>query len=60
VFQKELKELELRFCKLNGLSVNETTRTVDVYISRLRKKLGEKGKYLKTLPRLGYKLTREV
>ncbi|MEO2065752.1 MAG: response regulator transcription factor [Desulfurobacteriaceae bacterium] len=42
-----------------GADHNETTRTVDVYISRLRKKLGEKGKYLKTLPRLGYKLTRE-
>ncbi|MEO2082398.1 MAG: response regulator transcription factor [Desulfurobacteriaceae bacterium] len=42
-----------------GVDHNETTRTVDVYISRLRKKLGEKGKYLKTLPRLGYKLTRE-
>jgi DNA-binding response OmpR family regulator len=42
-----------------GSDHNETTRTVDVYISRLRKKLGEKGKFLKTLPRLGYKLTRE-
>jgi len=42
-----------------GADHDETTRTVDVYISRLRKKLGEKGKYLKTLPRLGYKLTRE-
>jgi len=42
-----------------GSDHNETTRTVDVYISRLRKKLGKKGKYLKTLPRLGYKLTRE-
>jgi len=42
-----------------GHDHNETTRTVDVYISRLRKKLGEKGKYLKTLPRLGYKLTKE-
>jgi len=42
-----------------GSDHNETTRTVDVYISRLRKKLGDKGKYLKTLPRLGYKLTRE-
>jgi len=42
-----------------GADHNETTRTVDVYISRLRKKLGKKGKYLKTLPRLGYKLTRE-
>jgi DNA-binding response OmpR family regulator len=42
-----------------GHDHNETTRTVDVYISRLRKKLGKKGEYLKTLPRLGYKLTRE-
>jgi len=42
-----------------GADHDETTRTVDVYISRLRKKLGEKGRYLKTLPRLGYKLTRE-
>ena len=45
--------------KIWGHDHNETTRTVDVYISRLRKKLGDKGKYLKTLPRLGYKLTRE-
>ena len=45
--------------KIWGHDHNETTRTVDVYISRLRKKLGNKGKYLKTLPRLGYKLTRE-
>jgi len=44
--------------KIWGAEHNETTRTVDVYISRLRKKLGEKGKYLKTLPRLGYKLTK--
>jgi len=43
-----------------GADHNETTRTVDVYISRLRKKLGEKGKHLKTLPRLGYKLTKDV
>jgi DNA-binding response OmpR family regulator len=45
--------------KIWGHDHNETTRTVDVYISRLRKKLKEKGRYLKTLPRLGYKLTRE-
>ncbi len=36
---------------------SEQTRTVDVYISRLRKKLGSKGHLLKTLPRLGYKLS---
>ena len=41
-----------------GPEHGETTRTVDVYISRLRKKLGSKGKYLRTLPRLGYKLAK--
>ncbi len=40
--------------------IDRQTRTVDVYISRLRKKLGKSGKYLKTLPRIGYKLTKEA
>lgn len=57
---EELFSREELLQKIWGADHNETTRTVDVYISRLRKKLGEKGKYLKTLPRLGYKLTREV
>ena len=37
-----------------------STRTLDVYIYRLRKKLGEKGKHLKTLTNVGYILTRNV
>ena len=40
-----------------GPEHSENSRTLDVYISRLRKKLGEKGRYLKTLSRLGYKLS---
>jgi len=56
---EELFSREELLEKIWGADHNETTRTVDVYISRLRKKLGEKGKYLKTLPRLGYKLTKE-
>ena len=38
----------------------KNTRTLDVYIHRLRKKLGEKGKHLKTLTNVGYILTRNV
>ncbi len=56
---EELFSREELLEKIWGADHNETTRTVDVYISRLRKKLGSKGKYLKTLPRLGYKLTKE-
>ncbi len=56
---EELFSREELLEKIWGADHNETTRTVDVYISRLRKKLGGKGKYLKTLPRLGYKLTKE-
>ena len=56
---EELFSREELLEKIWGADHNETTRTVDVYISRLRKKLGEKGKYLRTLPRLGYKLTKE-
>ncbi len=57
---EELFSREELLEKIWGANHDETTRTVDVYISRLRKKLGEKGKFLRTLPRLGYKLTREV
>ncbi|SMO50236.1 two-component system, OmpR family, phosphate regulon response regulator PhoB/two-component system, OmpR family, response regulator MtrA [Balnearium lithotrophicum] len=35
-------------------------RSLDVYIYRLRKKLGEKGKHIKTLTNVGYILTRNV
>jgi len=38
----------------------KNARTLDVYIHRLRKKLGEKGKHLKTLTNVGYILTRNV
>ena len=57
---EELFSREELLEKIWGSDHNETTRTVDVYISRLRKKLGKKGKFLKTFPRLGYKLTRET
>ncbi len=30
-------------------------RTVDVHVSKLRKKLGTKGKYIKSIPKVGYK-----
>jgi len=42
-----------------GADHSESSRTLDVYISRLRKKLKEKGRYLKTLSRLGYKFSTE-
>ncbi len=45
--------------KIWGKEHKEQTRTLDVYISRLRKKLGDYGKYLKTIPRLGYKFSTE-
>ena len=35
-------------------------RSLDVYIHRLRKKLGEKGKHIKTLTNVGYILTRNI
>jgi DNA-binding response OmpR family regulator len=35
-------------------------RSLDVYIYRLRKKLGKKGKHIKTLTNVGYILTRNV
>jgi len=38
----------------------KNSRILDVYIHRLRKKLGERGKYLKTLTNVGYILTRNV
>jgi len=56
---EEVFSREELLSKIWGTEHNETTRTVDVYISRLRKKLKDKGKYLKTLPRIGYKLTKE-
>ena len=36
------------------------TRTVDVHIRALRRKLGEAGKYIQTVRNVGYKLSKEV
>ncbi|MEO2083437.1 MAG: response regulator transcription factor [Desulfurobacteriaceae bacterium] len=43
-----------------GKKERKNSRTLDVYIYRLRKKLGDKGKHLKTLTNVGYILTRNV
>ena len=37
-----------------GYSAEVYTRTVDAHISSLRKKLGKKGKFLKSIPKVGY------
>ena len=39
-----------------NLDADLNTRTVDVHISNLRKKLGRKGNLLKSVPKMGYKL----
>ncbi len=39
-----------------NLDADLNTRTVDVHISNLRKKLGRKGNLLKSVPKIGYKL----
>lgn len=36
------------------------TRTVDVHIRALRRKLGEAGKYIQTVRNVGYKLSKEA
>jgi two-component system phosphate regulon response regulator PhoB len=41
-----------------GYSSDVTTRTVDTHIKRLREKLGDMGKYVKTIRGVGYKFTR--
>jgi DNA-binding response OmpR family regulator len=51
---------EILMKRVWGKSYKRKSRVLDVYISRLRKKLGEKGKYLKTLPKFGYIFTRNV
>ena len=35
-------------------------RTLDIHINTLRKKLGEKGKYIITVRNVGYKIEKEV
>lgn len=70
------KEFELLYYFMNNLDVvlsrdrimNEIwgydyageTRTVDVHIRALRQKLGDAGKYIKTVRNVGYKLSKEV
>lgn len=37
-----------------GYDSNLVSRTVDVHVASLRKKLGEKGHYIETVPKIGY------
>jgi two-component system phosphate regulon response regulator PhoB len=37
-----------------GYENDVNSRTVDVHMAMLRKKLGDKGRYIKTLPKIGY------
>ena len=39
-----------------GYEADVYTRTVDAHISSLRKKLGEQGKYIRSIPKIGYGL----
>jgi len=45
---------EMLLDKVWGYSAEVYTRTVDAHISSLRKKLGKKGKFLKSIPKVGY------
>lgn len=74
--QLTYKEFELLYYLMNNLDVvlsrdrimNEIwgyeyageTRTVDVHIRSLRQKLGDAGKYIKTVRNVGYKLSKDV
>ena len=42
-----------------GTDISVESRTVDMHISTLRKKLGDAGKYICTVRKVGYKLTDE-
>ncbi|WP_165863711.1 response regulator transcription factor [Phorcysia thermohydrogeniphila] len=57
-YQEEVLPKEFILDRVWGSRKN--ARTLDVYIHRLRKKLGKKGKHLKTLMNVGYILTRNV
>lgn len=37
-----------------GYEANLVSRTVDVHVASLRKKLGDKGSYIETIPKIGY------
>lgn len=74
--QLTYKEFELLYYLMNNLDVvlsrdrimNEIwgyeyageTRTVDVHIRSLRQKLGDAGKYIKTVRNVGYKLSKDA
>ncbi|MBW1810395.1 MAG: response regulator transcription factor [Deltaproteobacteria bacterium] len=40
-----------------GIDAEQTTRTVDTHVKRLREKLGSAGKYIETLRGVGYRFT---
>ncbi len=58
-YQEEVLPKEFLVERIWGKN-KKSSRVLDVYIYRLRKKLGEKGKHLKTLTNVGYVLTRNV
>jgi len=58
-YQEEVLPKEFLIEKIWGKNRRDS-RVLDVYIYRLRRKLGEKGKHLKTLTNVGYILTRNV
>ncbi|GEM_PF-956801 len=57
-YQEEVLPKEFLLNRIWG--TKKSARTLDVYIHRLRKKLGSKGKHIKTLTNVGYVLTRNV
>ncbi len=40
-----------------GFDAMVSDRTIDVHVSKIRKKLKNKGNLIKSIPRIGYKLT---
>jgi DNA-binding response OmpR family regulator len=58
-YQEEVLPKEFLIEKIWGKNRRDS-RVLDVYIYRLRRKLGEKGKHLKTLTNVGYILTRNI
>ncbi len=51
---KKVFSRDMLLNKIWGYSSEVFTRTVDAHISSLRKKLGEKGKLIKSIPKVGY------
>jgi DNA-binding response OmpR family regulator len=46
--------------KVWGIEAKIKTRTVDTHILTLRSKLGSANRYIQTVPKIGYMLTKEV